>query len=70
MVIFIRSFRHHAVNMKVPRAITTQHPLGRTVGAPFDAGRQRDVVSAALGLLDSARANCTILDWPEPYRIV
>lgn len=53
--------------MSVPRALITQHPLGRPLGAPNDVERQRAVIERALGLL-SADAP-TIVDFGEPYRI-
>ncbi len=46
--VYIRAFRHHAYLLKPPRTLVTQHILGRTVGAPGDAERQRAVVRAAL----------------------
>lgn len=69
VAIYIEAFRHHALNMKVPRAVITRHPLGRTIGAPFDADRQRQVVETALYLLETARANGTVVDSPGRYRL-
>jgi hypothetical protein len=69
VAIYIEAFRHHAVNMKVPRAVITRHPLGRTIGAPFDSDRQRQVVASALRLFETATANGTVVDLRDPYRL-
>ena len=66
--VYIRSFRHQAHLLKPPRTLVTQHILGRTIGAPGDIERQRDVVRAALELLDTAKSPGTILELDKPYR--
>jgi hypothetical protein len=38
----------------VPRTLITPHLMGRTIGPVGDRERQRAVVDAALGLLESA----------------
>ncbi len=65
VAIFIRAFRHHAANLKVPRTLITPHLMGRTVGPPGDVERQRDVVRAALRLLETATAPGTIVDFED-----
>ncbi len=62
----VQSFGHIAELMSVPRALITQHPLGRPLGAPGDAERQRAVVERALGLLASTEP--IITDFGSPYR--
>ena len=68
MAIFIRAFRHRATQMKLPRVVVAQHLMGRPLGAPHDAQRQRYVLRAALDLLESAREGGAIVELPEPYR--
>ena len=68
VAIFIRAFRHRATQMKLPRVVVAQHPMGRPLGAPHDAQRQRYVLREALALLESAREGGTIVELPEPYR--
>lgn len=51
--VYVRSFGHLPELMGVARAVVTRHPMGRPLGAPGDAARQRDVVTAALSLLTS-----------------
>lgn len=60
--VFVRAFRHRAVRLQVPRALITPHLMGRTIGPVGDRTRQREVVDAALGLLESARGAPTIVD--------
>ena len=69
VAIFIRARKHRAEEMNVPRTLVTQHPMGRTVGGPFDVERQSAVVRSALELLDSAGKNGTLEVFPDPYRI-
>ena len=64
--VFVRSFGHVPELMGLARALVTPHPMGRPLGAPHDADRQRAVVRAALELLAVDRQ--TIHDFPEPYR--
>ncbi len=66
--IFVRSFRHHVENMKLPRTVVTRHPMGRPMGAPHDAERHRKVLRTALSLLETAQQGGTIVELEEPYR--
>ena len=66
--IYIRSFMHQAHVLKLPRALITQHLLGRTIGAPHDDEGQREVVRAALRLLEDARSPGTDVELHAPYR--
>lgn len=54
----------------VPRVGAIGHPLGRLFGRPGDATGQRDVLRAALGVLESAESPGAVIDlpfqWPEP----
>jgi hypothetical protein len=60
--VFVRAFRHRAVQLQVPRAVITPHLMGRTIGPVGDRTRQRQVVDAALSLLETATGAPTILD--------
>jgi hypothetical protein len=51
--VYVRSFGHIPGLMGVSRALITNHPMGRPLGAPGDGERQREVVAAALQLLAS-----------------
>ncbi|CAN5523926.1 hypothetical protein BH23ACT7_BH23ACT7_08160 [soil metagenome] len=66
MSVFIQAFRHRALQLRVPRVVVTPHLMGRTIGPVGDAARQRDVVEAALQLLEDAAAPNTIRDFEAP----
>ena len=65
--IYIRAFEHVPHNMGVSRALITDHPMGRPVGAPGDIDRQRSIVRAALELLPGSTSQ-QIVRYPHPYR--
>jgi hypothetical protein len=64
--VFIQAFRHRALQLRVPRVLVTPHLMGRTIGPVGDAARQRDVVEAALQLLEDAATPNTIRDFEAP----
>lgn len=66
--VFVRAFRHVAEVMKVPRTVITQHPMGRPLGSPGDQERQRKVIEAALGLLDSATGGGAVVEVDDAWR--
>jgi hypothetical protein len=68
VAVFVRAFRHIAVEMGLPRVVVTQNPMGRPLGPPGDADRQQAVVDTALGLLEAATAGGTIVDLAARYR--
>jgi hypothetical protein len=54
VAVFVEAFSHYAEAMHLPRALVTPHPMGRPLGPPGDNARQREVLKAALRLVDSA----------------
>jgi hypothetical protein len=64
--VYVRSFGHIPALMGVARAIITQHPMGRPLGAPGDHERQRHVVEQAVALL--SENDQAIIELPEPWR--
>ena len=68
VAVFVRSFRHVAEAMGVPRVVSTPHPMGRPMGAPGDAKRHTEVVRAAFDLLATAQAGGTIVDMQHAFR--
>ena len=66
--IFVRSFSHVASQMSLPRTVVTRHPMGRPLGAPFDHIRHREVVGAALDLLESATGVGSVVELDAPFR--
>ena len=68
VAIYVRAFAHVAEAMRLPRVLVTQHPVGRTLGAPNDVDRQREVLGRALELLDTATAGPKLLELDLVYR--
>ena len=69
VVIAADAFRPRLEAMAVPRLLLTPHPMGRVLGAPHDVPRQKEVLLAALQLLESAERGQTILEMPGHYRL-
>lgn len=66
--VFVAAFRHVPEQMTLPRTVITKHPMGRPLGAPGDHERHREVVRAALGLLETASATGTVIELDAPFR--
>ena len=64
----VRSFRHVAERMALPRVVITRHPMGRPFGAPGDIERQTEVLDAALSLLDASVEAPSLVELEKPYR--
>lgn len=67
VVIAARPFRRRLLAMSLPRLVLTPHPMGRVLGAPGDAERQRTVLSAALELLETASEGGALLELSGTY---
>ncbi|MFT7476273.1 MAG: hypothetical protein ACI81L_003222 [Verrucomicrobiales bacterium] len=63
--VYVRAFDEHPKLMGLSRTVITDHPMGRPLGRPGDAARQRAVVERALGLLQAESQ--TIVDFGESY---
>lgn len=64
--VYVHSFAHVPKLMGVGRALITQHPMGRPLGAPGDHDRQASVVRAALELATATET--TMRTFPDSYR--
>ena len=69
VIIAARAFRPRMEIMSLPRLLLTPHLMGRPIGAPGDAPRQREVILEALGLLNGAKSVGTIVEMPGEYRL-
>ena len=67
VVIAVKIFLPRLAPMKIPRLVLTSHPFGRPLGAPGDRQKQREVIVAALRLLETATRGDSIVELPEPY---
>jgi hypothetical protein len=54
------------VKLRVPRVLVTPHLMGRTIGPVNDGARQRQVVEAALRLLEDAKGPGTLSEFAPP----
>jgi hypothetical protein len=61
-------FRGRLEAMGAPRLLLTPHPMGRPLGSPGDGARQRQVLLAALELLENAKQGRTIVMLPGKYQ--
>lgn len=61
----IALIRPQAEHTRPPRALWVPFELGRPIGPPSDAAFQRRVILAALGLLNAAKAESLIVDFPD-----
>ena len=52
--VYVEAFSHYAEAMHLPRTLVTPHPMGRPLGPPGDTAKQREVLEAALRLVDTA----------------
>ena len=68
VAVYVNAFKHVAKAMRLPRVLVTRHPIGRTLGAPGDAERQREVLERALDLLESAESGETLIELALQYR--
>lgn len=66
--VFVRSFRHVAMQMTLPRTLITRHPMGRPIGASGDEKRHREVIRGALRLFEDATEAGTIVELDAPFR--
>lgn len=63
VIVAVKAFQGRLETMHVPRALITPHLMGRPLGRPGDDDRQRQVVQAALALLESASQAGTIKEF-------
>lgn len=66
--IFVRPFRHVAIEMALPRTVITRHPFGRPMGAAGDDPRHLEVTDAALTLVENATAGRSIVELEHDWR--
>ena len=68
VTVLVRSFRHVAEQMGLPRAVITRHPMGRPLGPAGDSATQAKVVAACLDLLETAPRGGSIVELDDPFR--
>lgn len=65
VVIAVAAFRERLEAMSLPRLVITPHLMGRPLGMPGDAARQRAVLLAALALLENAAQGKAVTVMPH-----
>ncbi len=67
----ISTGRDLTAQVKPPRSIFVNFPMGNAFGKPFDAAMQLAILRAALDLAASAAQGGVLVDlpfvWPEPF---
>ncbi len=57
--------------VKPPRSLFVNHPMGNNFGKPFDTAMQTDILRRALALIKESREGGILIDypnvWPEPF---
>jgi hypothetical protein len=61
-------FRDRLAAMNLPRTVITHHPFGNPLGAPGNRQRQRQVILAALDLLQTAKNGGVLQDLEGDYQ--
>lgn len=64
--------RDLTAQVKPPRSVFVNHPMGNAFGSPGDAAMQLKVLRAALQLVQTAQQGGVLFDlpsvWPEPFQ--
>jgi D-proline reductase (dithiol) PrdB len=63
--------RDLTAQVKPPRSLFVNFPMGNAFGAPFDVDMQMNILRAALNLAETAQEPGILVDlpyvWPEPF---
>jgi hypothetical protein len=68
VTIMVKAFEHRARELRLPRTLIVEHPMGRPLGAAGDVDRQHEILGAALDLAASAAENGTVWEFSSAYR--
>ncbi len=60
IIVAVQAFEQKLEAMRPPRLLLTQNLIGRPFGVPHDSDGQRDVLLAALRLLETAVSGGTV----------
>jgi hypothetical protein len=63
VIIAVSAFRQRFQELRVARALITPYIMGRPLGSPGDNEEQRNILLAALDLLENAKAGGSILNY-------
>jgi D-proline reductase (dithiol) PrdB len=69
--VLVSTGRDLTAQVRPPRALFVNHPMGNPFGEAFDRDAQRRILCAALRLLETAARGGTLSDldsrWPAPF---
>ena len=68
VIIAVQAFQARLKAMTLPRVLLTPHLMGRPLSPPHQEERQREVLLAALQLLEQADQGGTVVTMPGHYR--
>lgn len=63
----VSTARDISAQVKPPRTVFVNAPMGNTFGRPFDRARQRAILLDALRTLETAAAGGTLIDLPYEW---
>ncbi len=64
---FVSTGRDLSAQVRPPRTLFVNFPMGNPFGRPFDRGRQRTILLDALHILESARSGGELVDLPYEW---
>ena len=71
VTVCVSTGRDLTAQVKPPRSVFVNHPMGNNFGPPHDADAQRRILRDALALTDTATEAGVLVDlpyqWPEPF---
>ena len=69
--VVVSTGRDLSAQVRPPRTVFVNFPMGNSFGKPFDKDQQRTILLDALGALDSIKRGGEMIDlsyeWPEPF---
>ena len=63
----ISTGRDLTAQVKPPRSLFVNFPMGNNFGRPFDTAMQTSILKRALQLIHEVEEGGTLVDWPEPW---
>ena len=63
----ISTGRDLTAQVKPPRSLFVNFPMGNNFGQPFNTDQQTAILSRALALIEEVEIGGVLEDWPEPW---
>ncbi len=65
--VVVSTARDISAQVKAPRTVFVNHPMGNTFGRAFDHERQRTILADALRALETVREGGALIDLPYEW---